>query len=101
MEGQEVAVGVALGIQVLKTHDEDAGVVRERNSNWDPSLAPERQVAELTLLHDEDAGVVKEEVAEGVALGIHVWLPTEAGRLEEREGLQGPQGSLALGHRHR
>lgn len=53
-----------------------------------------------TLLHDEHAGMVEQEVAEGVALRIHVRLSTEAGRLEERERLQGFQGSLAFRHGH-
>lgn len=44
--------------------------------------------------------MIEQEIAEGVTFRIDVRLAAEAGGFEERESLQGPQGSLAFRHRY-
>lgn len=55
----------------------------------------------LTSGGDEKARVVEEQVPEGAALRGEPGLTTQAGWGEPRENHQGPEGSLALPHRHR
>lgn len=45
--------------------------------------------------------MIEEKVPKVIAVRIHSGLLAQAGGPEELEGLQGAQGSLTLGHRHR
>lgn len=45
--------------------------------------------------------MIEEKVPKVVAVGIHAGLLAQTGWPKELKGLQGTQGGLALGHRHR
>jgi hypothetical protein len=50
----------------------------------------------LTFLQDKYARMVEQEISEGVAFGVDVWLPAQTRWAEEGERLECPQSRLAL-----
>jgi hypothetical protein len=54
-----------------------------------------------TFLGGHHARVVEEGVAKSVAIRVDGRLSAEAGRMEDRKGLQGPQSGLTFSHRRR